>query len=92
MPFPAIILESIPSQGKDSQPLYKEFRDHFRNITRIMDCVGCHKCRLWGKLQVTGMGTALKILVTPQAVIDAGPPRFQLRRGEIVALVNAITR
>jgi len=27
-----------------------------------MDCVACEKCRLWGKLQVTGLGTALKIL------------------------------
>lgn len=28
----------------------------------VMDCVGCEKCRLWGKLQVSGLGTALKIL------------------------------
>ena len=28
----------------------------------LMDCVGCEKCRLWGKLQVIGIGTALKIL------------------------------
>ncbi|RXN01625.1 ERO1-like protein beta [Acipenser ruthenus] len=28
-----------------------EFRLHFKNISRIMDCVGCSKCRLWGKLQ-----------------------------------------
>jgi len=27
-----------------------------------MDCVDCEKCRLWGKLQITGLGTALKIL------------------------------
>ena len=27
-----------------------------------MDCVACEKCRLWGKLQITGLGTALKIL------------------------------
>jgi hypothetical protein len=27
-----------------------------------MDCVGCDKCRLWGKVQTTGLGTALKIL------------------------------
>ena len=27
-----------------------------------MDCVGCEKCRLWGKLQVLGLGTALNIL------------------------------
>lgn len=27
-----------------------------------MDCVGCDKCRLWGKIQTTGLATALKIL------------------------------
>lgn len=27
-----------------------------------MDCVGCQKCRLWGKIQITGLGTALKVL------------------------------
>jgi hypothetical protein len=27
-----------------------------------MDCVGCDKCRLWGKTQVTGVATGLKIL------------------------------
>ncbi len=30
----------------------EEFRLHFKNISRIMDCVGCSKCRLWGTLQV----------------------------------------
>lgn len=30
----------------------EEFRLHFKNISKIMDCVGCFKCRLWGKLQV----------------------------------------
>lgn len=40
----------------------EQFKTHFRNVSRIMDCVGCDKCRLWGKLQVSGLGTALKIL------------------------------
>ena len=38
----------------DAERLKNEMRAHFRNISRIMDCVGCEKCRLWGKLQVTG--------------------------------------
>lgn len=46
----------------DSQILKEQFKTHFRNVSRIMDCVGCDKCRLWGKLQVSGFGTALKIL------------------------------
>jgi phosphoribosylaminoimidazole-succinocarboxamide synthase len=44
------------------QVLKAEFKNHFRNISRIMDCVGCDKCRLWGKTQITGLGTALKLL------------------------------
>ena len=44
------------------QVLKEEFKTHFRNVTRIMDCVGCDKCRLWGKVQTTGIATALKIL------------------------------
>ncbi|KAI8072419.1 hypothetical protein BC940DRAFT_330577 [Gongronella butleri] len=49
-------------QGDHARSLYVEFRDHFRNVSRIMDCVGCEKCRLWGKVQITGLGAALKVL------------------------------
>lgn len=48
--------------GSDAPILMDQFKNHFRNVSRIMDCVGCDKCRLWGKVQVTGIGTALKIL------------------------------
>jgi hypothetical protein len=44
------------------QVLREEFKTHFRNVSRIMDCVGCDKCRLWGKVQFTGIATAMKIL------------------------------
>lgn len=63
-----------------------EFRDHFRNITSIMDCVSCEKCKLWGKLQTTGLGTALKILFSDEK------STLTLTRNEIVALFNAFTR
>lgn len=46
----------------DAPVVMEQFKTHFRNVSRIMDCVGCDKCRLWGKLQVSGFGTALKIL------------------------------
>lgn len=36
--------------------------DYPPHCSALMDCVGCEKCRLWGKLQVSGLGTALKIL------------------------------
>lgn len=39
-----------------NEQLKFEFKEHFRNISRIMDCVGCDKCKLWGKLQVQALG------------------------------------
>lgn len=86
--------------NEQADKLKYEFKQHFRNITRIMDCVGCDKCRLWGKLQTQGLGTALKILfsgkfdfVADGTSIDVSDKRkFQLQRNEIVALVNAIGR
>ena len=37
----------------------------FRNMAKLMDCVSCERCRLWGKVQIYGVGTALKILTSP---------------------------
>ncbi|XP_019745183.1 ERO1-like protein beta [Hippocampus comes] len=74
----------------------EEFRLHFKNISRIMDCVGCSKCRLWGKLQTQGLGTALKILFSERRIKNL-PERsaskgFQLTRQEVVALINGFAR
>nr|XP_056707108.1 ERO1-like protein alpha [Euleptes europaea] len=81
---------------KEAAKLKEEFRLHFRNISRIMDCVGCIKCRLWGKLQTQGLGTALKILFSESQIenmLGRGPsPTFHLTRQEIVALFNAFGR
>lgn len=46
-----------PAGGRPQLPsvFQEEFRLHFKNISRIMDCVGCSKCRLWGKLQVSSI-------------------------------------
>ncbi|KAM3918446.1 ERO1-like protein alpha isoform 2-T2 [Leptodactylus fuscus] len=81
---------------KQADRLKDEFRHHFRNISRIMDCVGCFKCRLWGKLQTQGLGTALKILFSEkqiQSMPETGPSYgFHLKRQEIVALLNAFGR
>lgn len=85
--------------GTQAQVLKEEFRQHFRNISRIMDCVGCDKCKLWGKLQIHGLGTALKILFSGKFDYQTEPifdnPRktkFFLERSEIVALVNGFGR
>ncbi|CAI9566838.1 unnamed protein product [Staurois parvus] len=81
---------------KQADRLKEEFRQHFRNISRIMDCVGCFKCRLWGKLQTQGLGTALKILFSEKQIenmAESGPSYgFHLKRQEIVALLNAFGR
>lgn len=82
--------------GQQAAKLKEDFKAHFRNISRIMDCVGCDKCKLWGKLQINGIGTALKILFSGK--FDAENPligprkHFQLKRGEIVALFNSFGR
>ncbi|XP_068606758.1 ERO1-like protein beta [Brachionichthys hirsutus] len=80
----------------EAKTLKEEFRLHFKNISRIMDCVGCSKCRLWGKLQTQGLGTALKILFSEkeiQNLPEHTPSKgFQLTRQEIVALLNAFSR
>ena len=59
---------------------------HFRNISAVMDCVGCEKCKLWGKLQVLGLGTALKILFSQ----GPGSECPELARTEVIALVNLL--
>jgi ERO1-like protein alpha len=65
--------------------LFSEFKQKFREISHLMDCMGCERCKVWGKLQVTGIGTALKILFTPLE-------ELRLTRHEVVALVNAFGR
>uniref|UniRef100_A0A3Q3JCM1 Endoplasmic reticulum oxidoreductase beta n=1 Tax=Monopterus albus TaxID=43700 RepID=A0A3Q3JCM1_MONAL len=80
----------------EAKTLKEEFRLHFKNISRIMDCVGCSKCRLWGKLQTQGLGTALKILFSEKEIKNLpehSPSKgFQLTRQEIVALLNGFGR
>uniref|UniRef100_A0A023FPJ4 Putative endoplasmic reticulum oxidoreductin-1-like protein n=1 Tax=Amblyomma cajennense TaxID=34607 RepID=A0A023FPJ4_AMBCJ len=91
--FPHHFNDSAMFNGKkDALKLKEEFKAHFRNISRIMDCVGCDKCRLWGKLQVQGLGTAMKILFTEKSRLPPENPRFHLTRSEIVSLFNAFGR
>jgi ERO1-like protein beta len=68
--------------------LKEDFRNRFRNVSRIMDCVGCDKCRLWGKLQTAGYGTALKILFE----FNNDQPAPALRRIELVAFFNTLDK
>ncbi|KAK9674276.1 hypothetical protein RND81_12G222900 [Saponaria officinalis] len=74
-------------QGQSGPELKQQIQKQFRNISALMDCVGCEKCRLWGKLQVLGLGTALKTLFTVN-----GHSNPQLQRNEVIALLNLLNR
>lgn len=87
---PEIFDETVMFQDPDTVVLKEDFRNRFRNVSRIMDCVGCDKCRLWGKLQTNGYGTALKVLFEFDASDSSKDP--PLRRTELVALINTMDR
>ncbi|GMH25623.1 hypothetical protein Nepgr_027466 [Nepenthes gracilis] len=78
-------------QGQSGPELKLQIQKQFRNISALMDCVGCEKCRLWGKLQVLGLGTALKILFSVNGQNHLPEP-LQLQRNEVIALVNLLYR
>lgn len=82
--------ESLMFQDPSVGDLKEDFRNRFRNVSRLMDCVGCDKCRLWGKLQTVGYGTALKVLFEYDELKNGENP--PLRRTELVALVNTLDR
>ena len=89
---------SLFTSSDTSEQLKNEFREHFRNVSKVMDCVSCDKCKLWGKLQINGLGTALKILFSDsQHQIDGlmksdEEKSLELSRHEIVSLLNAFGR
>lgn len=87
---PQIFDEHLMFQDPSAPGLKEDFRNRFRNVSRLMDCVGCDKCRLWGKLQVNGYGTALKVLFDYDETKNGENP--PLRRLELVALMNTLGR
>eukprot|EP00898_Chlorokybus_atmophyticus_P005506 jgi/Chlat1/5957/Chrsp4S06292 len=76
-------------RGQDGPLLMEQLKARFQNITAIMDCVGCEKCRLWGKLQILGIATSLKILFS---VENQPIPSLDLQRNEVIALLNFMHR
>lgn len=87
---PQIFDESVMFKDEVSNGLKEDFRNRFRNVSRLMDCIGCDKCRLWGKLQTAGYGTALKVLFDYDETKNGENPL--LRRTELVALINTLGR
>ncbi|KAF9820371.1 hypothetical protein IEO21_01380 [Rhodonia placenta] len=85
--------ETVLFRGENANILREEFKEHFRNVSRIMDCVGCDKCRLWGKVQTTGLATALKVIFElDEKALDPQANQNLLQRSEVVALVNTLHR
>jgi len=91
--FPKHFDEQTLFRDREVQSLKEVYKTQFRNISRIMDCVGCDKCKLWGKIQTQGLGTALKILFSDLnrrfARNETAP---KLTRTEIVALFNGFAQ
>eukprot|EP00931_Biecheleriopsis_adriatica_P056632 TRINITY_DN33565_c0_g1_i1.p1 TRINITY_DN33565_c0_g1~~TRINITY_DN33565_c0_g1_i1.p1 ORF type:complete len:1185 (+),score=298.75 TRINITY_DN33565_c0_g1_i1:50-3556(+) len=65
--------------------LKRQFKSVFQNITVLVDCVQCQRCRLHAKLFSLGLGTALKILLTPPELLSS-----TLSHDEVVSLVNVL--
>lgn len=39
------------SRVQEKRRLRDDFRAKFQNVSRILDCVGCDKCKVWGKVR-----------------------------------------
>lgn len=89
---PQTLDESLMFKNGEGPSLKDDFRNRFRNVSRLMDCVGCDKCRLWGKLQTAGYGTALKVLFEFDNSNNGGEVPLMLKRTELVALFNTYAR
>ena len=61
-----------------------QLKMRFRNISSIIDCVSCQKCKLHGKLQIYGLGTMFKILFSPASSLPS------LKRNELISFVNLV--
>jgi ERO1-like protein alpha len=85
-------------KGESAPLLREQLQMHFQNITTIMDCVGCEKCKLWGKVQFLGVATALKILFVSNGYFERQLPpwellkQLELERNEVIALVNLLSK
>jgi len=78
--------ERLMFRAEGTQALREQMRAHFRNISNIMDCVACEKCKMWAKLEMLGLATALKIVLSDANDTSAIQ---SLQRNEIIALINS---
>ena len=62
-PDPTLIEQDLLSKAS-KQELTEEMLPTFKNITDVLECVGCNVCKLNAKVQFMGLATTLKILFT----------------------------
>lgn len=74
----------------DNLQIIRKLKYKFQAATRTIDCIACEKCRLWGKIQLTGVGTALKAIFDLNQSNPKAP--FELSREEVVAMFNVLGR
>uniref|UniRef100_A0A7S3STQ9 FAD-dependent oxidoreductase 2 FAD-binding domain-containing protein n=1 Tax=Emiliania huxleyi TaxID=2903 RepID=A0A7S3STQ9_EMIHU len=67
--------------------LKKQFKSVFHNVSTVLDCVSCQKCRLHAKVTMLGFGAALKMLLLPTELLPTSSSR-----DEIVAFLNTLTK
>ena len=80
-----LLFRESASQISPWWSLKKQFKGVFHNISRVIDCVSCQKCRLHAKVTMLGFGAALKLLLLPQELLPTATTR-----NEIVALFNTL--
>ena len=89
--------DEIEEAFKDS---YVEFQNYiysnmiseliirFRNISSIIDCVTCSKCRMHAKLEVFGIATMLKIMFSK----STDDLKESMSRNELVSFINLFAK
>jgi len=83
--FTAFDEQEMFRESTEAKHLKRQFKSVFQNITDVINCVQCQKCRLHAKLHVLGVGTALKILLLPDHHLTTA-----ISRDEIVGLFNTL--
>lgn len=79
--------ESMLFKDQTKIGLKDQLKGYFHNITRIIDCVECEKCKTYGKLQIQGLGTAFKLIFE-----ENYHQKIDLSRNEIIALINTLAK
>ena len=56
------------------------------NISKVLDCISCEKCKVFGKMQTLGIATALRIAFKGKKYMK------QIKRIEISAFINTFAK